>query len=183
MKKILFIVICLLLPSIAWADQESFSDFFTMNLIWSIINFIILVAGFVYLYKRFHGEKIFKTRKDNIEKLIAEAMDVKQKAITRHNEITKQLNEFDKTRQAIIDDINTRAEKEKQQILQEGEEMVARVKKEGDRIVEAEVQKAKEMINDHLQMQLYELTKEYIEKSMDIESQKNVTDNFIRKLK
>ncbi len=57
------------------------------------------------------------------------------------------------------------------------------MKKEGDRIVEAEVQKAKEMINDHLQMQLYELTKEYIEKSMDIESQKNVTDNFIRKLK
>jgi len=183
MKKFIFIVMYLLLPSIAQAGEESFKDFFTMNLIWSIINFIILVAGLVYLYKKFHGEKFFETRKDNIEKLINEAMDVKQKAINRHNEVTKHLSEFDKTRQAIVDDMTARAEKEKQQIMQDGEEMIARIKKEGERIVEAEVQKAKEMVNAHLQTQLYELSKEYIEKSMDVDAQKNVTDNFVRKIK
>lgn len=183
MKKILFIIVYLLLPITAWANEESFKDFFTMNLVWSIINFIILVAGFVYLYKRFHGEKIFKTRKENIEKLITDAMEVKQKAINRHNEVKQQLSEFDKTSQAIIHDMDLRAEKEKQQIIAEGEEMIARVKKEGDRIVEAEVQKAKEMINEHLQTQLYELSKEYIEKTIDEKSQKNVTENFVRKLK
>jgi F0F1-type ATP synthase membrane subunit b/b' len=168
------------MPSLAQADEGSF---FTMNLVWSIVNFIILVAGFVYLYKKFHGEKFFKTRKDTIEKLIDEAMDLKEKATTRHDEAAKQLTEFDTTRKEIMDDMNARAEKEKQEIAEEGNEMVQRIKKEGERIADAEVQKAKELISEHLQTQLYELSKEYIEKSMDVDSQKHVTDNFIRKIK
>ncbi len=181
MRNILFVLLYVLfMPSLAQAEEGSF---FTMNLVWSIVNFVILVAGFVYLYKKFHGEKFFKTRKDNIEKLIREAMDVKEKATTRHDEAAKQLKEFDITRKEIMDDMNARAEKEKQEIAGEGTEMLARIKKEGERIADAEVQKAKELISEHLQTQLYELSKEYIEKSMDVGSQKNVTDNFIRKIK
>ncbi len=181
MRNFLFILLYLfLIPSVAQADEGSF---FTMNLVWSIINFIILVAGFVYLYKRFHGEKFFKMRKDTIEKLINEAMDVKQKAVNRHDAAVKQIDEFEKIRKEIMDDVNARAEKEKQEIIEEGDEMVRRIKKDGERIADAEVQKAKELISEHLQTQLYALSKEYIEKSMDIDSQKHVTDNFIRKIK
>lgn len=168
------------MPSIARAGE---GGFFTMNLAWSFINFIILVAGFVYLYRRFHGEKFFKTRKDNIEKLISEAMDVKQKAVQRHDEIVKQLNAFGSTRKQIIDDMNSRAEKEKRAVLDEGQEMIERIKREGQRIVDAEVQKAKGLISGYLQARLYELSKEHIEKSMDRDSQKHVADSFIRKIK
>ncbi len=181
MRNFLFILLYLFfIPSIAQADEGSF---FTMNLVWSIVNFLILIAGFVYLYKKFHGEKLFKTRKDNIEKLIGEAMEVKNRAMTRHYEAEQQLREFDKTKKEIMDDMNARAEREKQEISDEGKEMLARIKKEGERIADAEVQKAKELLSEHLQTQLYDLSKEYIEKSMDADSQKNVTDNFIRKIK
>ncbi len=44
------------------------------------------------------------------------------------------------------------------------------------------IQKAKEMISEHIQTQLYDLSKEYIEKSIDADSQKNITDNVIRKI-
>ena len=181
MRNFLFVLLYLLIiPSIAQADEGSF---FTMNLVWSIVNFLILIAGFVYLYKKFHGEKLFKTRKDGIEKLIGEAMEVKNRAMTRHNDAEQQLREFDKTKKEIMDDMNARAEREKQEIMDEGKEMLARIKKEGERIADAEVQKAKELLSEHLQTQLYDLSKEYIEKSMDADSQKNVTDNFIRKIK
>ncbi|MCL5878252.1 MAG: hypothetical protein M1428_00430, partial [Deltaproteobacteria bacterium] len=95
----------------------------------------------------------------------------------------QQLREFDKTKKEIMDDMNARAEREKQEISDEGKEMLARIKKEGGRIADAEVQKAKELLSEHLQTKLYDLSKEYIEKSMDADSQKNVTDNFIRKIK
>ena len=181
MKNFLFILLYLFfVPSIAQADEGSF---FTMNLVWSIVNFVILIAGFVYLYKKFHGEKLFKTRKENIEKLIDEAMDVKKRAMTRHSDAEQQLRAFDKTKKEIMDDMNARAEQEKQEIVDEGKEMLARIKKEGERIADAEVQKAKALLSEHLQTQLYDLSKEFIEKSMDADSQKNVTDTFIRKIK
>ena len=181
MRNVIVVLFSLFfIPSVAQANE---GNFFTMNLVWSIVNFIILIAGFVYLYKKFHGEKLFKTRKETIEKLIAEAMDVKQRAMARHNEAEQQLREFDKTKQEIMDDMNARAEQEKREILEEGKEMLARIKKEGERIADAEVQKAKELLSEHLQTQIYDLSKEFIEKSMDADSQKNVTETFIRKIK
>ena len=181
MRNVIVVLFSLLfMPSLAQASEGSF---FTMNLVWSIVNFIILIAGFVYLYKKFHGEKLFKTRKETIEKLIGEAMDIKQRAMTRHHDAEQQLREFDKTKKEIMDDMNARAEQEKREILEEGKEMLARIKKEGERIADAEVQKAKELLSEHLQTQMYDLSKEFIEKSMDTDSQKNVTETFIRKIK
>ncbi len=168
------------IPAVAQASEQGF---FTMNLVWSIVNFVILVVGFVYLYRRFHGEKFFQTRKANIEKLIGEAMDVKHKALQRHDDIVGQMDAFDRSRQQIIDDMNARTEQEKRAILDEGQEMIERIKKEGQRIVDAEVQKAKDLIGEHVQGTLYELSKAQIERAMDSDAQKSVSDNFIRKLK
>lgn len=180
MITVLFAILSIfLLPSFAHAGEEGF---FTLNLLWSIINFVILVAGFVYLYKKFHGEKFFKTRKENIEKLISEAMDLKQKAMDRHGDAEKQLSQFDKINKEITDDMNARAEKEKQAIVDEGGLMIKRLKQEGERISDTEIQKAKEMITDHIKSQLYELSKQYIEGSIDDNAQHNVTDKFIGKV-
>ncbi len=180
MRNLIVVIFSILaMPGLAQADE---GHFFTMNLVWSIVNFIILVGGFVYLYKKFHGENLFKTRKQNIEKLIDEAMDVQQKASKRHDEASRQLDQFEKIRHEIVDDMNARAEQEKREIMNEGNEMIGRIKKEGERIADAEIQKAKEMISEHIQTQLYDLSKEYIEKSIDADSQKNITDNVIRKI-
>ncbi len=180
MRNLIVVILSVvLIPAVAQADE---GQFFTMNLVWSIVNFIILIGGFVYLYKKFHGENLFKTRKKNIEKLIDEAMDVQQKASKRNNEARQQLDQFEKIRHEIMDDMNARAEREKQEIIDEGNEIIGRIKKEGGRIADAEIQKAKESISGHIQTQLYALSKDYIETSIDAESQKHVTDSFIRKL-
>lgn len=180
MKLLLFTLSLFLIPSYAQASE---GGFFTWNLVWSAANVIVLIAGIVYLYKRFHGERFFKMRKDKIEKLIDEAMDVKQKAAARHEEITEQLTQFDKTNREIMDSITARAEKEKQAVFDEGQVMIDRMKRESRSIMDAEVQKAKQMINDHLKDQLYGLSKDYIKKNINEDTQHNVTNNFIKRIK
>ncbi len=170
----------LLIPSIAYGAE---GNFFTMNLLWSAINFIIMVAGFVYLYKRFHGTEMFKKRKNGIEKLINEAEDLKQRATKRYNDAAEQLNSFEQTRKEIMDDMRKNTEKEKQTISAEGNAMIERLKKESGQLVEGEVEKAKEMITEEVRKQIYLLTKEHIERSIDKDSQEKITDTFIRNLK
>jgi F-type H+-transporting ATPase subunit b len=117
-----------------------------MSLIASFVNFFVLVALFIYLFR---GKMVafLKERRANIEVELNEAARMRAEAEAKHKEYSDRLAKLDSELEHIKREMIAAGQKERDRIVAEAEEKAARMRKEAEFIIE---QQAKQLRDELL---------------------------------
>ena len=143
----------LLLPALAFAldaevgHEEAHGDahsghgehgWDTTALAASIVNFVILIGVFVYLFK----DKLnvfLRERKAEVADALSEAARLKAEAEAKHKEYTERMAKLDQELAQIKQDVIAAGIKERDRIMAEAEHKAARMRQEAHFLVEQQV--------------------------------------------
>ncbi len=135
-----------LLPLVALANEEAAEHgaehaehgWDTTALLASGVNFLILVALFVWLF-RDAVSKALKSRRAEIETQLNEAAKLKADAAAKHKEYSDRIAHLDEELAQIRKDMIHAGEKERDRIVADAEHKASRMRKEAQFLIEQQV--------------------------------------------
>ncbi|HEY6879858.1 MAG TPA: ATP synthase F0 subunit B [Polyangiales bacterium] len=110
----------------------------------SFVNFFILIAVFVYLFKD-SLKNFLVSRKAEVEKELLEAARLKAEAEAKHKEYSERLARLDAELAQMKQDMQDAGKREFDRIIADAEHKAARMRKEAEFLIE---QQAKQLRND-----------------------------------
>jgi F-type H+-transporting ATPase subunit b len=143
----------LALPVIAFAQEHAAEEhagghashgWDTTALAASFVNFFVLIAVFVYLFKD-SLKNFLVSRKAEIEKELLEAARLKAEAEVKHKEYSDRLAKLDSELAKMKQDMVEAGKREFDRIIAEAEHKAARMRKEAEFVIE---QQAKTLRNE-----------------------------------
>jgi F-type H+-transporting ATPase subunit b len=116
----------------------------TTGLIASFVNFAILIAVFVFLFKD-SLKNFLVNRKAEVEKELLEAARLKAEAEVKHKEYSDRLAQLDKELAKMKQDLVDAGKRERDRIIADAEQKAARMRREAEFLIE---QQAKQLRNE-----------------------------------
>ena len=141
LKQTLALSAVLLVPALSLAtDGEAHGEreWDQTGLIASFVNFFVLVAVFVHLFRKKVGT-FLKERKASVEQALTEAARMKADAEAKHKEYSTRLAQLDQELGQIKRDMIAAGIKERDRIVAEAEHKASRMRREAEFIVEQHV--------------------------------------------
>jgi len=140
---LLAVAAAMLSPSLALAGGgEGHGGADWLKLILAFVNFTLFV-GLLVFFLRKPMKSFFATRRDEIEKRLREAAELKQQASDKYQEYEAKLKALEEEGARILADARAEGEDEKKRILEAAEKMAARVADDAQRRIDAEVRAAR----------------------------------------
>ncbi|HEX5661002.1 MAG TPA: ATP synthase F0 subunit B [Polyangiales bacterium] len=141
----------LAMPAIAFAQEHADEHgahgehgWDTTALVASFVNFVVLIAVFVYLFKD-SLKSYLVSRKAEVEKELLEAARLKADAEAKHKEYSERLAKLDSELAKMKTDMQEAGKREFDRIIADAEHKAARMRKEAEFLIE---QQAKTLRND-----------------------------------
>jgi F-type H+-transporting ATPase subunit b len=173
-------LVVLLTIETAWASEAGHSmwpDFF-----YRLLNFSIMVAVLVFVYKKFNLKGVFTKRTERIANTLNELETKKEEAEKTYEEYKKKLDELDKETDRILKEYTEQGEREKARIIANAEKAAAEIRKHTEIAIEQEVKSAKE----ELQREIAELSvtaaEALLKEKIVDEDQQKLVDDFMTKV-
>jgi F-type H+-transporting ATPase subunit b len=166
----------------AFAAEEAGHAFSLKDLIWPLVNFIILVAVLGFLLAKLDIKGFFKKRSEMIEKSMKDAEEAKELAMKTLSEVKDRLNHTDREIDEILQAARQAGEKEKEEIIAEGERLKNKIIEQAKANIDFELQKAKETIKSEAAILALELAEKQIKESLGKKEQNKLIDEYIEKL-
>lgn len=140
LKRLGFVSAAWLLPALAWAQESEHAEhaehgWDTTALLASFVNFAILVAIFVKLFRKSVSEGL-KKRRAEVEHALTEAAKVKAAAEAKHKEYSERLASLDAELGQIKADMIAAGRKERDRIVSDAEHKAARLRDESHFLIE-----------------------------------------------
>jgi F-type H+-transporting ATPase subunit b len=141
------------MPAIAFAQEHAAEEhaggheshgWDTTALAASFVNFFVLIAVFVYLFKD-SLKNFLVSRKAEVEKELLEAARLKAEAEVKHKEYSERLAKLDSELAKMKQDMAEAGKREFDRIIADAEHKAARMRKEAEFLIE---QQAKQLRND-----------------------------------
>ncbi len=151
--RLIALAYALAMPVIAFAQEHAAEEhagghgshgWDTTALAASFVNFFVLIAVFVYLFKD-SLKSFLVSRKAEVEKELLEAARLKAAAEAKHKEYSERLSKLDAELAKMKQDMVAAGKAEFDRIIAEGEHKAARMRKEAEFLIE---QQAKTLRND-----------------------------------
>ncbi|MEY4510079.1 MAG: hypothetical protein RLZZ450_2201 [Pseudomonadota bacterium] len=114
----------------------------TTSLIASFVNFAVLIALFVYLFKD-SLKKFLVERRATVERELLEAARLKAAAEAKHKEYSERLAKLDQELAQIKTDLIAAGTKERDRIIADAEHKAARLRKETAFIIEQQIKQVR----------------------------------------
>ncbi len=147
MHKLAAVALTFAAPAMALADEEAHHGgehaWDTTALVASGVNFVILIALFVFLFKN-SLNNFLKERKASVERELNEAARLKAEAEAKHKEYSERLAKLDSELEQIKKDMIATGTKERDRIVAEAEQKAARMRREAEFVVEQQVKQLRE---------------------------------------
>jgi F-type H+-transporting ATPase subunit b len=129
-----------LLPALAWAQDAEHAEhaehgWDSTALLASFVNFAILVAIFIMLFRKSVTAGL-KKRRAEVELALTEAATVKAEAEAKHKEYSQRLASLDSELAQIKADMLEAGRKERDRIVSEAEQKAARLRNETQFLIE-----------------------------------------------
>lgn len=140
-NSLAYLALVLALPAAALAQEaaeehgEHGHGWDQQALIASFVNFAILVALFVYLF-RDKLRSFLKARRAEVEQQLAEAARLKAEAEAKYKEYSERLAKLDQELAQIRADMIAAGKAERDRIIEDAEHKAARLRKEAEFIIE-----------------------------------------------
>lgn len=150
LKQLLAVAVALMLPVLAFAEEATEHGAHDEHawdqtaLIASFVNFAILIAVFVWLFKD-KLKTFLKERRDQVERELQEAARLKAEAEVKRKEYTERLAKLDDELANIKAEMIAAGQKERDRIIAEAEQKASLLRKDAEFIIE---QQAKQLRAD-----------------------------------
>jgi len=158
--------------------------FFSLNFLWSVINFVILLYVLYYFNKKsIHIGDFIKNRRANFEKEVEEATKEREKAEHRYQELTLKKENLEKEIIVLKNQAMAQMEVQKKTIEENAKIMSERIRKEAEIIAEAEVAKMRKEIRDEIIELATRKAIELIKEKFSDADQERMERDFISEVK
>jgi F-type H+-transporting ATPase subunit b len=154
---------------------------FGMDMVYSIINFVLLVALFIYLYRK-NASGAFAKRSLDVKLEMEEAAEAKKKAEAKFQEYQARINNLDKEIAAIRALSNEDAAKDRGLILDEARKQATRMVEQAELTAKQEIESAKRELRREAADLAAGMAEEKVRKSTTSEDQKNWVTSYIDKI-
>jgi F-type H+-transporting ATPase subunit b len=149
--------------------------------LWPVINFAILAFILVF-FGRKPAKEYFKKRTELIEQSLKEAKEAKELAQKTLDEVRARLNNTDQEIEQILEAARKSGEREKSEIIAEGERLKEKIIEKEKANIEFELQKAKEKIKSDAALMALELAEKQIKEKLGKKEQVDLVDDYIKRL-
>jgi F-type H+-transporting ATPase subunit b len=146
-----------------------------------ILNFAILISLLIYFLKQKTKDQ-FKNRAEAIRHAIKQAKKLHDKTRWHLDEMKTKLKNSEAEALSLIDGVQKQANLEKQELLNEANEMTRRFSEDVKRITNQEVEQAKTELKAEAMRLATDLAAQKLEKEMTVEKQDLLTKEFSTKL-
>ena len=116
------------------------------NLLYRILNFVLMVIILVVVIRRTTIKDFFSNRQEEIRQKLASLKGDKEAAEARCSELEKQLKEFELQKKEIIEQFRADGAAEKEKIIKEARERAAQILAQASLTVEREIQSARDRL-------------------------------------
>lgn len=179
----LFAFILPLLPIIARASNEAHEGGGGgLDMLWKIVNFVILVVAIVIVWKKFIG-KMLNKRGEDIKRAMEDARAAKEAADKKAAEYSTKLSMLDTRIAELHKQLEAEGEADKQKILAEAEAAVEKILEQAKLTAEQEVRKAKAEIKREAAEIAVELTREILSKELNPADQEKLVKGYLDNLR
>jgi F-type H+-transporting ATPase subunit b len=181
MKKFLLTLNILLFPLILFASEEaahgpSVKEFGYRVLTFSIFAFII------FKLLKNPVKNLLTDRTQDIAKAIEDAVKAKEEAEKELAEYKQKLDSMEKELELLKERAMKAAEAEKIEIIEEADKTIEKLKNFAESMIDSEINQAKEALRKETLELSLKLAEEKLEKTLDAKKQKELMQNYIKKI-
>ncbi len=153
----------------------------TIGWLWPVVNFLILAFVLVH-FTRKPVREFFKNRTALIEKSLKEASEARELANKSLKEVQQRLKEADKEVNEILESSRKSGEREKEELIAQGESLKKKMIKQAKANIEFELEKAKKSLKSEAALMALEMAEKQIKEKLDNNEQAKLIDEYIGKL-
>lgn len=170
-------------PALAGSEggAEHHAAGFGMPMVYSIVNFVLLAAAFVYLYRK-RGAGMFEKRSIEVKLQMEEAAEAKRQAEAKYQEYQKRIAGLDREIAKIRELVEADAEKERQAILADAQKQAEKMFRQAELTAKQEIEEARRQLRRDAAELAAELAAEIVKKAARPEDQRNWVNTYIEKI-
>ena len=178
-----FFLLLLLLPAVATAAGGGHADSGAVlkDFIYRCVNFA-LMAGLLAYFVTKPIRNGLKTRREEIEKTLAEAKAAQEAAEAKHREYSEKLAKATEEIAEIAASIKREGELERDKILAAANEMAAKLEQEADNKANSAVARARAELREEAARLAVELAEQILKKEVSAADQKRLVDEYMQKV-
>jgi F-type H+-transporting ATPase subunit b len=162
-------------------EGEHHATPFGKDMIFSIINFVILMGLFFFLYRK-KGSGSFAKRSLDVKIEMEAAAEAKEKAEAKYNEYKARIDNLDAEIEKIRTLTQEDAGRERESILAEARKQSERMVEQAELTAKQEVESAKRELRREAAELAAGMAEELVKKSMTPEDQSNWVSSYIEKI-
>ena len=185
MKKIVpgICTLMVVLAASVVAAEEGHAETITFLGDWlpRLVNFAIIAAVLVY-FSRKPIRDFFKSRSVEIAKAMQESKENRERAVAALAEMERKIKDLEAETSRLIADAQTRGEKDRQSLIEEGKKIVADIQAQVKQGVDIEVQKAKTALSVEASLLSLELAEGSIKDKISGQDHERIVKEYIAKV-
>ncbi len=178
-------LLVLLLPVAALAagggGEHADSGAVLKDFLYRCFNFALLVGILVYFLRKPIRNGL-RSRREEIETVLADAQAAKEAAEAKYREYSEKLEKATEEIEGISDAIRREGELERDKILQHAREMSEKILQEADARAANAVARARDELQAEAAQLAVELAEEYLKKEFSANDQKRLVKEYMQKV-
>ncbi len=183
-RSLFIVVFCIFhfaLVAFAFGAEEAAHGGLWEEYRWKILNFAILVAVLVYFMNK-PLKEFLRKRTEIIEKTLKEAREAKELAEKALAEVEERLKLKDKEMEEILSRTRLSAEKEQTLLVQQGEQMKAKILEQARNNIDYELRLAREAIKAEAVEIAMELAEKKLKEKLTREEQVRLIEESVKRM-
>ena len=184
LARLCLLMLLVLAPVAAFASGDGghadggvvFKDF-----LYRCFNFALLVALLVYFLRKPIREGL-TSRREGIEKTLADAEAAKEAAEAKYREYSEKLAKATEEIENITASIHREGELERDKILAAAKEMAVKIEQEAESKASGVVAKARTELREEAARLAVELAEDMLKKQVSADDQKRLVDEYMQKM-
>jgi F-type H+-transporting ATPase subunit b len=186
MKRIMpgiYSLATILASTAAMAEEEGHAEPMTFVGDWlpRLVNFAI-IAGVIIYFTRKPIRDFFKNRTADIAKAIEESKEARERAVAALAEMDRKVKDLEAEMARLIADAQTRGEKDKQALIEEGKKVAQDVQAQVKQGIDVEVQKAKTVLAVEAAILSVDLAEGKIKEKINSQDHERIVKEYISKV-
>lgn len=173
----------ILASSVAIAAEEGPAEKMTFLGDWlpRLVNFGIIAAIVIY-FTRKPIRDFFKNRSAEIAKAMQESKEARERAIAALEAMDRKIKDVEAETNKLIAEAQTRGEKDRQAIIEEGKKVVADIQAQVKQGIDIEVQKAKTALAVEASLLSIDLAEGRIKEKISSQDHERIVKEYIAKM-
>ena len=162
-------------------SAESSNNSSSVDFLWKVINFVVLIAIIYWFAKKPVGSAM-NSSAENAKNQLDEARRAESKAIDEMKKMREKISELEKETVATLEKAREDAQTEKDRILEEGKLEIERMRKQAEFSVEQEYRKAEFELRQWFASESIKLAEENVKQKMTTTRQNKLVKEYLDQL-